>query len=171
MPTEEVFSTPHNQRTDGWVRTSRPCFPFERRVEDAYFRFEKGELVEFHATTGQDALEQFFQIRGARRLGEVSLVDVRSPIYQHGLIFYETLFDENAACHIAFGEAYPEGVENGAARSEGELANLGVNSADTHVDFMIGTPTMHVTGKRLDGSSVQMMQDGRFTREVLDEMP
>jgi aminopeptidase len=167
MPTEEVFSTPHNQRTTGWVRTSRPCFPFDQRVEDAWFRFEQGEVVEFHARIGQAALEQFFQIRGARRLGEVSLVDVASPIYQSGLLFYETLFDENAACHIAFGEAYPEGVEHGAQRSEEELTNMGVNFADTHVDFMIGTPTMNVTGRSQDGRTLAIMETGKFTPAVL----
>jgi aminopeptidase len=168
MPTEEVFTTPHNQRTEGWVHTSKPCFPFERRVEDAYFRFSQGELVEFRAANGQEVLEQFFQIRGARRLGEISLVDVRSPINQSGLTFFETLFDENAVCHLAFGEAYPEGVENGSKRSPEELAALGVNQADTHVDFMIGTSTMNVTGRAQDGHSVAIMVNGQFTPAVIE---
>lgn len=168
MPTEEIFSAPHNQRVEGYVRTSRPCFPFERRVEDAYFRFVQGEVVEFRAATGQEVLEQFFAIRGARRLGEIALVDVRSPVYQSGLTFFETLFDENAACHMAFGEAYPECVEDGTERSEEELAQLGLNLADTHVDFMIGTATMDVTGHCLDGSTVAVMRGGQFTAEALE---
>jgi aminopeptidase len=167
MPTEEVFTTPHNGRTEGWVRTSKPAFPFERRVEGAYFRFVGGDLVEFHAATGQEALTEFFAIRGAKRLGEISLVDVRSPINGSGLIFYETLFDENAVCHLAFGEAYPEGIEGGAGRSEEELAALGVNSSDTHVDFMIGTPTMDVTGLTAAGTTVAIMRQGQFLPEVL----
>jgi aminopeptidase len=167
MPTEEVFCAPHNARTEGYVRTSRPCFPFERRVEGAFFRFADGEVVEFRAEVGQEVLEQFFAIRGARRLGEVALVDVRSPIYQSGLTFFETLFDENAACHIAFGEAYPECIEGGNDRSEDELIELGVNQADTHVDMMIGTPTMNVTGRRLDGSEVPIMVAGQFTPAAL----
>jgi aminopeptidase len=167
MPTEEVFTSPHNQRTHGYVRTSRPTFPMQREVRDAWFRFEAGEVVEYKAATGEDVLEQFFAIDGARRLGEVSLVDAGSPIFQSGLVFYEILFDENAACHIAFGEAYPECIEGGAALSRDALAALGSNFADTHVDFMIGTATMHVTGQCADGSEVAIMRDGRFDAAVL----
>jgi aminopeptidase len=171
MPTEEIFCAPHNARTEGYVRTSRPCFPFEQRVEDAYFRFADGEVVEFHAAVGQEVLKQFFDIRGARRLGEVALVDVRSPVHQSGLTFFETLFDENAACHIAFGEAYPECIEGGNERSEEELAKLGINLADTHVDMMIGTPTMNVTGRCLDGRELPLMVKGQFTTEVMEGLP
>ena len=167
MPTEEVFSTPHNQRTTGWVRTSKPAFPFERKVDNAWFRFAAGEVVEFRAETGQQVLEEFFQIPGARRLGELSLVDVRSPVNQSGLIFYETLFDENAVCHIAFGEAYPEGLAGGNSMTADELIAQGVNKADTHVDFMIGTPTMQVLGLCADGREVTIMQNGQFTPAVL----
>jgi len=167
MPTEEVFSTPHNARTDGWVRTSKPTFPLERRVEDAWFRFEKGEVVEFSAAVGQDVLAQFFAIRGAKRLGEVALVDVRSPINQAGVTFYEILFDENATCHIAFGEAYPEGLRGSEAMRADELAAHGVNDADTHVDFMIGTPTMKLIGQCADGRELMLMEDGQFAKEVL----
>ncbi|MCX6043518.1 MAG: aminopeptidase [Chloroflexi bacterium] len=167
MPTEEVFTTPHNARTEGWVRTSKPAFPFEREVDNAYFRFTQGELVEFQATKGQGVLDEFFQIPGARRLGEISLVDERSPVNQSGLIFYETLFDENAVCHMAFGRAYPEGLENGSTLSEETLRAQGVNESDTHVDFMIGTPTMQVTGICQDGREVVIMDKGQFTTEVL----
>jgi aminopeptidase len=167
MPTEEVFTTPHNQRTEGWVRTSKPTFPLERRVANAYFRFVGGEVVDYRAETGQDALEQFFAIRGAKRLGEVALVDVRSPVNQVNTTFYDILFDENATCHIAFGEAYPEGLAGSAAMDEATLLAHGVNSADTHVDFMIGTPTMTLYGRRADGQEIMLMVDGQFTAEVL----
>jgi len=167
MPTEEVFTTPHNQRTHGYVRTSRPTFPMQREVRDAWFRFEAGEVVEYTAAVGADVLEQFFAIDGARRLGEVSLVDAGSPIFQSGLLFYEILFDENAACHIAFGEAYPECIEGGSALSREELAALGSNLSDTHVDFMIGTAAMYVTGQCADGREVAIMRDGRFDAAVL----
>lgn len=168
MPTEEVFTTPHNGRTTGWVRTSKPTFPLERKVENAYFRFEGGEVVEYHAETGQDVLEQFFAIPGARRLGEVALVDVRSPVNQVNTTFYDILFDENAACHIAFGEAYPEGMIGAADMDEEALAAHGVNIADTHVDFMIGTPTMQLYGQCADGRTLTLMVDGQFTAEVLE---
>lgn len=167
MPTEEVFSTPHCGRTEGWVRTSKPTFPLERRVENAYFRFVQGEVVEYTAEVGQDVLDQFFAIPGARRLGEVALVDVRSPVNQVNTTFYDILFDENAACHVAFGEAYPEGMAGSAGMSEAELASHGVNIADTHVDFMIGTPTMSLYGHCADGRELLLMENGQFTADVL----
>ncbi len=167
IPTEEVFSTPHNRRARGWARTSRPAFPFDREVSEAWFRFEDGELVEWRAARGQEVLDELFQMRGARRLGELALVDVRSPIHQAGVVFHETLFDENAACHIAFGRAYPEGVRGGGALGREELEGLGVNESDAHEDFMIGTPTMRVLGARADGGEVLIMRDGMFTDEAL----
>ena len=166
MPTEEIFCTPHNERTEGYVRTSRPSYPMSREVDGAYFRFERGEVVEYHAATGEEVLGQFFAIDGAKRLGEIALVDGGSPIFQHGRVFYEILFDENAACHFAFGEAYPECVEGGGEMSREELAALGVNQAETHVDFMVGTPTMDVTGITADGRRIPIMRAGRFVAEV-----
>ncbi len=166
MPTEEIFCTPHNQRTQGYVRTSRPSYPMQNEVDGAYFRFEQGEVVEFHANSGEEVLTQFFTIDGAKRLGEIALVDSRSPIFQSGRVYYEILFDENAACHFAFGEAYPECVEGGGAMSREELAVLGVNQAETHVDFMVGTPTMEVAGITEDGRRIAIMRAGRFVDEV-----
>jgi aminopeptidase len=166
MPTEEIFCTPHNGRTEGYVRTSRPSYPMQREVDGAYFRFENGEVVEFHAAVGEDVLAQFFTIAGARRLGEIALVDSDSPIFQSGRVYYEILFDENAACHMAFGEAYPECVQGGGTMSREQLAALGVNGAETHVDFMVGTPTMDVWGVADDGRRIPIMRGGRFTAEV-----
>ncbi len=166
MPTEEIFCTPHNERTEGYVRTSRPSYPMSREVDGAYFRFERGEIVDFHAMVGEEVLGHFFAIDGAKRLGEIALVDTGSPIFQRGRVFYEILFDENAACHFAFGEAYPECVEGGGEMSRDELAALGVNQAETHVDFMVGTPTMDVTGITADGRRIPIMRAGRFVAEV-----
>ncbi|MEM7133372.1 MAG: aminopeptidase [Chloroflexota bacterium] len=163
MPTEEIFSTPHRMRVTGWARTSRPTFPFGREVSDAWFRFEEGEVKDFGAQVGAEVLEQFFEIDGTRRLGEVSLVDVDSPINQTGLIFHEILFDENAVCHIAFGEAYPDGMANSKGLSPDELEAAGVNQSDAHLDFMIGTATMDVIGTCADGSQVNIMEQGHFT--------
>ncbi|MCB0088884.1 MAG: aminopeptidase [Caldilineaceae bacterium] len=167
IPTEEVFTTPHCMRTHGWVRTSKPGFPLGRTLENAYFRFDQGRVVEYRADAGQDVLEQFFEIPGTDRLGEASLVDVRSPVNQSGVIFHETLFDENAVCHIAFGSAYPDGVEGGSQLSNDELTALGVNESDAHLDLMIGTPTMNVRGLCADGSEVTIMHKGQFTDTVL----
>jgi len=162
MPTEEIFTTPHNARVDGYVRTSKPGFPFEREIRNAYFKFENGIVTDYHAEVGQDVLAQLFEINGARQLGEVALVDVRSPINQSGLIFYDTLFDENAVCHIAFGRAYPEGIVGAHEMSEDALAAFGLNNSDAHEDLMIGTNTMYVTGLCDDGTTVPVMRDGQF---------
>ena len=162
MPTEEIFSTPDARLTRGWMRTSKPVFVMGKEVRDAYVRFEDGSVVDFRAGQGEDALKQLFEIEGARRLGEVALVDIRSPINQSGLVFGDTLFDENAACHIAFGKAYPPGVAGGSEMSPEALAELGVNVARAHEDVMIGTDTMDVTGIREDGSSLPVMRAGRF---------
>ena len=167
MPTEEVFSTPHNLRTSGYVRTSKPAFPFERKVEDAYFRFEDGVVVEYTASVGQEVLDEFFAIDGAKQLGEVSLVDERSPINQAGVVFHETLFDENAVCHIAFGDAYPGGIQGGDEMERDALSAMGANHSDTHVDFMIGSPTMSVTGIKSNGETIAIMENGRFLPAVL----
>ena len=131
------------------------------------WRLEAGEVVEWKAEKGQDVLDELFQIAGARRLGELSLVDVRSPINQRGLIFHDTLFDENAVCHIAFGRGYPEGIQNGSKLSAEELDALGLNSSDTHEDLMIGTTTMKVIGTCADGSEVLIMDNGMFVDEVM----
>ena len=167
IPTEEIFSTPHRDRVNGWARTSKPGFPFESELLDAYFRFEDGLVVEWDAAKGKDLLDQLFEMEGARQLGELSLVDVRSPINQAGVIFYDTLFDENAACHIAFGRGYPEGIQGGNQMSTEEVQALGLNSSDAHQDLMIGTATMAVIGICADGSEVLIMQDGMFTDAVL----
>ena len=166
MPTEEVFCAPHRERTEGYVRTSRPCYPMEREVTGAYFRFENGRAVEFHAERGAEVLEQFLQVEDADRLGEVALVDSGSPVFESGLFFYETLFDENAACHIAFGQGYAECVENGAKLTQAELQAHGLNHADIHVDFMIGTATMNVSGICADGRRVPIMRAGKFVSEL-----
>ena len=171
MPTEEVFCTPHNARVDGWVRTSKPVFVMEREIRGAIFRFRDGELVEAHAEHGDDVLQRFLEIPGARRLGEVSLVDVRSPVNQTGVVFRNTLFDENAVCHIAFGKAYAECVEGVQTMSSAEREAFGVNESDTHEDFMIGTPTMDVDGIDADGETVPIMRAGRFVDEVLASRP
>ena len=166
IPTEELFTTPHRLRVNGWMRTSRPSFPFRREVSDVMFRFEKGRVVDFAAGEGQEIYEQFFAVDGTRYLGEVALVDVSSPIFSSGLVYYSTLFDENAACHVAFGQAYPIGLVGSAALSPQELAEAGVNKSDLHLDVMIGTGTLDVTGHLSDGTELAIMRQGRYTPAV-----
>lgn len=166
MPTEEVFTTPHNQRTHGYAQLSKPAFPFQREVREARFEFVDGAVVAYDAAVGKEVLDQFFQLDGTRRLGEVALVDVHSPVNKANVVFFEILFDENAACHIAFGEAYPDGVANGSKLPEEELRALGVNKADAHLDVMIGSATMRLTGICADGSEVLIMEQGEFVPAV-----
>lgn len=166
MPTEEVFTSPHRMKAEGWVRTSKPIFPLSREVRGAYFRFAGGECVEASAEAGDDALQNFLDIPGTRRLGEVSLVDVRSPVNQTGLVFFDTLFDENACCHIAFGKAYAECAEGATEMTLAERAALGLNESHAHEDFMIGTPTMDVYGTLPDGSIITVMKSGQFVDEI-----
>lgn len=166
IPTEEIFTTPHALHAEGYVRTSKPGFPHDRKVDGALFRFRGGEVVEFSAEVGQDALDAFLHIPGAHRLGEISLVDEGSPINRTGILFHETLFDENCVSHFALGKAYPKGVLHGETMTEDERAAIGINESDTHVDFMLGTPTMRVTGIRPDGSEVPIMVDGHFVLDL-----
>jgi aminopeptidase len=166
IPTEEIFSSPHRERVDGWVRISKPAFPLQREVIGMVVRFAHGQVVDFSADQGEEILASFFDIPGARRLGEVALVDVRSPINRSGIIFYNILFDENAVCHIAFGRAYSAGVEGGEQMEEDALHALGINDSSIHLDVMIGTETMQVWGLCADGQDVLLMQDGRFVQAV-----
>lgn len=162
MPTEEIFSTPHRDRVNGHVRTSKPVRIMEQEVRDAWMRFADGVVVDFGAAHGEAALRQMFEIEGARSLGEVALVDVDSPINRSGLIFGDTLFDENAACHIAFGKAYPLGIQGGKTMDAEALKALGMNDAKNHDDVMIGTETMSVTGISAAGQRIPVMVNGKF---------
>jgi aminopeptidase len=144
----------------------RAFFPFDQEVTGAWFRFAEGQVVEYGAEKGQPLLDQFFGVEGSRRLGEVALVDTESPIFQSGLLFYNTLFDENAAIHLAFGRGYPIGIRDGGTMKPDGLDALGLNLSALHLDTMIGTETMNVTATYADGSQTPIMRDGRYTQEV-----
>lgn len=167
VPTEEVFTSPHRLKAEGWVRTSRPGFPMGRETSGAYFRFAGGELVEHRAEVGQDALDTYFKIPGTRRLGEVALVEVTSPVGASGRVYHNTLYDENAAIHIAFGQSITAGYPGAGTMPREAREAVGLNQSDDHLDLMIGTPAMGVTGIREDGSEVAVMVDGRFAAEML----
>lgn len=167
IPTEEAFVTPNRHKAQGWTRSSKPFFPFEQEVSGAWFCFEEGAVVDYGAEKGAAVLEQYFQVDGTRRLGEVALVDAGSPIFQSGLLFYNTLFDENAAIHLALGRGYAIGIEGGSTMSAEELDTLGLNHSTLHLDTMIGTETMQVTAHYRDGDQIQIMHNGRYTEEVL----
>ena len=163
IPTEECFTTPHKDRVDGIVRASKPLSHQGTLIENIRCRFEGGKIVEATATAGEDVLNRLISTDdGARRLGEVALVPHSSPIAQSGVLFWSTLFDENAASHIALGQAYSTCIIGGEKMDDEALAALGANSSLIHVDWMIGSGTMNVDGVSTDGSREPLMRLGEW---------
>jgi aminopeptidase len=156
IPTEECFTTPHKDRVDGIVRASKPLSHQGTLIENISVRFEGGKIVEATATAGEEALNRLISTDdGARRLGEVALVPHSSPIAQSGILFWSTLFDENAASHIALGQAYSTCLIDGEKMTPEELAARGANSSLIHVDWMIGSASMNVDGINIDSDSIE----------------
>ena len=163
LPTEEVFSAPHRARVEGTVHSSKPLSYSGQLIDDFSLTFKDGRVTEVKAAQGQDALERLLATdEGATRLGEVALVPHSSPISQSGLLFYNTLFDENAASHLALGRAYRFCADGGTTMSDAEAEAVGLNDSLTHVDFMIGSAEMEITGVRDDGSEEPVMSAGEW---------
>lgn len=167
IPTEEVFTSPDRMRADGVVHSALPLVCNGSPVRDFWIRFEGGKAVECGAEEGQDVLEGVIATdEGSCRLGECALVPYHSPIRQSGVLFYETLFDENASCHLALGRGFPETLEGGYDMTEEELLAAGVNDSAAHVDFMVGTEDLDVVGVRDDGAEVQVFSHGDWAVEL-----
>ena len=163
MPTEEVFSTPHKDRVDGHVTSTKPLSYQGTMIEGIQVRFEAGRVVEAKASKGEEVLNRMIDTDdGARRLGEVALVPHSSPIAHSGLLFNNTLFDENAACHIALGQAYSTCLKNGDKLSPEELAKRGANESLIHVDWMIGSGKIDVDGITASGAAEPLMRQGEW---------
>jgi aminopeptidase len=163
IPTEECFTTPHKDRVNGTVRASKPLSHQGTLIENIAVRFEGGKIVEAMATAGEDVLNRLISTDdGARRLGEVALVPHSSPIAQSGVLFWNTLFDENAASHIALGQAYSTCLIGGEKMDAEKLAELGANASLIHVDWMIGSGEMDVDGVAADGSAEPLMRKGEW---------
>jgi aminopeptidase len=163
MPTEEVFTTPHKDRVEGIVTSSKPLSYQGTLIEGIRVRFEGGRIVESAAATGEEILRRMVETDdGARRLGEVALVPHSSPISKSGLLFWNTLFDENAASHIALGQAYSTCIRDGDTLDASQLAANGANSSLIHVDWMIGSGRMDVDGIKADGGSEPLMHLGEW---------
>ncbi|HEY1807101.1 MAG TPA: aminopeptidase, partial [Acidobacteriaceae bacterium] len=166
MPTEEVFTTPHKDRVDGTVTSTKPLSHQGTLIEKIQVRFEGGKIVEAHAARGEQVLQRMIETdEGARRLGEVSLVPASSPIAASGLLFLNTLFDENAACHIALGQAYSTCVKDGDKLTPEELAAKGANDSLIHVDWMIGSEKIDVDGITADGKTEPVMRAGEWSAD------
>lgn len=163
IPTEECFTTPHKDRVDGRVRASKPLSHQGTLIENIAVRFEGGKIVEATATAGEDVLNRLISTDdGARRLGEVALVPHNSPIAQSGILFWNTLFDENAASHIALGQAYSTCIIGGEKMDSAQLTALGANESLIHVDWMIGSAEMDVDGISADGTAEPLMRKGAW---------
>ncbi len=163
IPTEEVFTTPHAHRADGTLRASKPLAHQGTVIEDIEVRFENGKIVEASASKGEAVfLELLDSDEGARRLGEVALVPDGSPISQSGLLFYNTLFDENAASHIALGQCYSECFMDAESLSEADVTAKGGNASMIHVDWMIGSDKIDIDGLDADGNRTPVMRKGEW---------
>ncbi len=163
MPTEEVFTTPHKDRVEGIVTSTKPLSYQGTLIEDIVVRFEQGRIVEASAKQGETVLRRMIETdEGARMLGEVALVPHSSPIARSGLLFWNTLFDENAASHIALGQAYSTCIRGGDALDPAQLAAKGANESLIHVDWMIGSGAMDLDGLRADGSAEPLMRKGEW---------
>ncbi|EGP4935627.1 aminopeptidase [Enterococcus faecium] len=161
MPTEEVFTAPDSHRVDGYISSTKPLSYAGTIISGMKFTFKDGKVVDFSAEQGEDVLEKLLDTdEGARRLGEVALIPDPSPISQSGIIFFNTLFDENASNHLALGSAYAFSVKGGTEMSDEELAEAGLNRSQTHVDFMVGSDKMDIDGIREDGSTVPIFRNG-----------
>jgi aminopeptidase len=162
FPTEEVFTTPDWRQTQGTVTTTRPFLLHGKRVEGLQMVFEDGVIQKFNATQGSDIFQAHIDTdEGARRLGEVALVGTDSPIYKTGLLFQEILYDENAACHIATGNAYKNAVVGGESLSTEELDHLGCNESITHSDMMISSEEVNVIGVS-KGDEIPLLTEGSW---------
>ena len=163
LPTEEVFTSPDLRRTEGTVRSTYPLAVAGSIIRDLELRFEAGRVVDVRASQGADIVQgQLEADAQAPFLGEVALVDGTSAVKQTGLVFFDTLFDENATCHIAYGSGLPMAVEGADGLAHDELIAMGVNVSRMHTDFMIGGPEVDVDGFDRDGRATPIMRDDVF---------
>lgn len=163
IPTEEVFTTPHALKVEGTVSSTKPLSHQGTLIDNIQVRFEAGRIVEAKASKGEGVLNKVLDTdEGARRLGEVALVPHSSPISASGVLFYNTLFDENASCHIALGQCYSKCFLDGASLTPEQIKAQGGNSSLIHIDWMIGSDQVDIDGLREDGSRVPVMRKGEW---------
>lgn len=163
MPTDEVFTMPLRTGVNGVVYSTKPLNYGGNLIDNFKLTFENGKVVAFEAEEGYEVLKDLLALdEGAKYLGEVALVPYDSPISKSNIIFFNTLFDENASCHFAFGKAYPTNIEGGPDMTEEELKQAGVNDSLTHVDFMVGSKDLNIVGETKDGTKIQIFENGNW---------
>lgn len=156
MPTEEVFTAPNKFTANGIVYASKPLIYNGSEIKDFWIEFKDGKVINYNAKTGKEVLKSIIEIKNGNYLGEVALVDKNSPISKSNILFYETLYDENASCHLALGDGFPECIKSNKTPKE-----IGLNESKTHVDFMIGTDDLEIIADTKDGEII-IMKNGKF---------
>ena len=163
MPTEEIFTAPHNKKINGTVVSALPLVNNGNIIDNFSITFKDGRVVDYSAEVGYEALKGLLTAdEGVLSLGEIALIGKNSPIAESGILFFNTLFDENASCHLAFGQSYPTTVKNGNSLTDEQLAERGMNSSIKHVDFMVGTEDINIDGIGFDGKVVPLFRDGEW---------
>src|SRR5690625_4501691 len=167
MPTEEVFTVPHKYKVDGTVSSTKPLNYGGNLIDEFTLTFKDGKVTDFKAKQGEEVLQHLLEAdEGAKRLGDIAVVPHESPVSQTWLIFYNTLFDENASVHIALGKAYPTNLQGGAEMDLEELDQHGVNDSMVHVDFMIGSAEMDIDGIAVDGTVEPIFRNGTWAMDI-----
>lgn len=168
IPTEEVYTLPDKYGVNGTVVSTKPLSYGGNIINNFSLTFKDGKVIDFAAEEGEEALKNMLDTDedGARRLGEVALVPHESPISKSGLIFFNTLFDENASCHLALGKAYPTSIKNGSTMSKEELDQHGVNDSLIHEDFMIGSSEMNIDGVTKEGKTEAVFRNGNWAIHI-----
>ncbi|MHB1505621.1 MAG: aminopeptidase, partial [Sulfobacillus sp.] len=168
IPTEEVFTLPLRDGVNGTVQSTKPLSHAGQLIEDIAVTFQDGRIVSYTASRGLDALREVIETdEGSHFLGEVALVPVDSPISRSGILYYNTLFDENASCHLAIGAAYPTTLtDGGEVEGDADLLKRGANASMTHVDFMIGSADLSIDATTTDGRTVPVFRYGNWAQSL-----
>lgn len=166
-PSEEIFTSPIAASANGVVYSSKPLINNDVIISDFMFEFKNGKVIKCKAKKGNASLQELIKtVKNADRIGEVALVPYDSPISKSNILFYETLYDENASCHIALGSSFPECIVNGEKKKEDELEKIGLNQCSSHVDFMVGTKDLQIIATTYDGKEVQIFNNGNFSEKI-----
>ncbi len=170
IPSEEIFTTPEKGKAEGWVVSTKPLSYQGTLIEDFAIRFENGRAVEVRAAKGLATLEKMIAMdEGAPYLGECALIAEDSPINKSGILFYNTLFDEHASCHLAFGRGFDICLKDFDKYTQEEIHAKGVNESTIHVDFMIGAPDMSIIGTAADGREIEIFRNGNWSSYFLSK--
>lgn len=163
IPSEEVFTSPLKTGTNGIVYSSKPLIYNGKKIDDFYIKFKNGKVIDFKAKEGEEILKSIiYADETSNMLGEVALVNYNSPISKSNIIFYETLYDENASCHLALGSGFKSCIKDGLKMTKAELEETGVNESIIHIDFMIGTSDLNIEGKTRNNEKIKIFEDGNF---------